>query len=82
MLIGVYILSKAIYEALEYDALILQSDTYSLVTYGGYILTKGGFHMLVQLESVQNCGTRSEITSLDSLVVLKETDDVCPVFED
>ena len=38
--------------------------------------------MLVQLESVQNCGTRSEITSHDSLVVLKETDDVCPVLKD
>ena len=52
------------------------------MTYGGYIPTKEGFHKLVQLESVQNCGTRSEITSRDSLVVLKETDDVCPVFED
>ena len=38
--------------------------------------------MLVQLESVQNYGTLLEIISPYSLVVLKETDNVCLVLED
>ena len=79
---GVHILLMAIYEVLKCDSIIFQSDKYSLVTHGGYLPTKEGFHKLVQWESVQNCGTRSEITSLDSLAVLKDTDDVCLVFED